>query len=210
MVLARRDQLYIPQHFWSVVFTVKGSAIPTVMPRSIPFLLFDIGAALLQHFGLAHHFAVPNEVPRQMSTRGALAGPLLHPLAQVIIPFALLIGLLFSFRITSAYSKWERAAEVTKQFHGRVTAITSRVAISLPRSQQYCDMVNEVCAPPPPPPRPCCATHHPAPAPSHPSPRAAPPPPPPFLCSGSSTVARPPPPRFDGCCCSPSCACSRT
>ena len=120
MVLARRDRAYIPQNFYQVIFSLEGSAIPTVLPRSIPIIIVDIAAAVLDHLKIededgqqrsyASYFAVPNEI---------------------IIPFALLIGLLFSFRISSAYEKWVKACEVTKQFHGRVCLITSRIAISV-------------------------------------------------------------------------------
>jgi len=133
MVLARRDQTYIPQHFWSVIFTLKGSAIPTVMPRSIPLIVIDILAAVLSDKRICERgcgeggwSAGDCEAGERVSCATYFAVP-----SEVIIPFALLIGLLFSFRISSAYEKWVHACGITKQYHGRVYFITSRLAISL-------------------------------------------------------------------------------
>ena len=131
MVLARRGGTYIPQHFWSVIFTLKGSAIPTVLPRSIPLIVIDILAAVLSDKRICERgcgeggwSAGDCEAGERVSCATYFAVP-----SEVIIPFALLIGLLFSFRISSAYEKWVHACGITKQYHGRVYFITSRLAI---------------------------------------------------------------------------------
>ena len=74
------------QDFWHVVFNIAGSALPKVIPRALMLTCFGGIAAVLNYFDYAWRDG--NEF-LEFST--------------------IVVGLLISFRLNFAYTKWERA-----------------------------------------------------------------------------------------------------
>ena len=74
------------QDFWHVVFNIAGSALPKVIPRALVLTCFGGIAAVLNYFDYAWRDG--NEF-LEFST--------------------IVVGLLISFRLNFAYTKWERA-----------------------------------------------------------------------------------------------------
>ena len=112
-------RVYLPADFWGVAFTIKGSALPKIMLRSIVFTLPAILAALVRRDGFLGDGIGPTEED------GLTQLTLPEVPGRLITPFALLVALLTSYRLNHAHGKWEVA-------NGSVMMIqeTSRLLIS--------------------------------------------------------------------------------
>ena len=115
MVRLNGDTGYLAQDFWKIVFALKGSAIPAVFQRSLPLFGIDVGVAIMEHYGQLE--------------RANLRIP-----GSLLSSFALLVSLLFSFRITQAFNKWERGCKATNDMTACVSDATSRLCAMMPRT----------------------------------------------------------------------------
>jgi len=95
---------YTPTHFWSVVFARTGSALPTVLPRSILLLPLAASAVLA--------------VDEKLLVRDYSGG--MNGLATIV-------GLLTAFRLNDAYSKWNRASEQLLLLHAKTRDVLAKL-----------------------------------------------------------------------------------
>ena len=125
MVRLQQQGGYVSQRFWEIVLARQGSAIPAVLARSVPIFALDIGVALLENYDYLEE--------------GELRIP--YPL---LTSFALLNGILFSFRMTQAFGKWERGGRAVNQMQAVFVNVTSRLCAMLPHSPEGLKLVRTV------------------------------------------------------------------
>eukprot|EP00966_Prymnesium_polylepis_P135862 3139780-Prymnesium_polylepis.1 len=109
---------YYPKHFWSVAFAWSGSALGhrDVWIRAAVLLPPAIVAALLDYFDVID----PDDLGQEWNAQ------------EISAPFAVLVGLMTSFRLSDAFQKWERASQLMLQLHEDARQICSQLSAYLP------------------------------------------------------------------------------
>ena len=112
---------YDPLDFWGVLFSYRAGMVK-MMPRSLLLLPFAIGAACIEQWVDSEDYDF-----------------LFDTLSGVKTPFTVLVGLVNSFRVNDAFTKWKGAARAVDMLHAFSKELISRLCAYVeptPENQQ--------------------------------------------------------------------------